>query len=107
MNNIASINLWKAILKQNEGGKYSKIQVIDSISDSSVNGFVFSRLKNLIPDLEHSLKMIIMLQSKQNTTEDIETQFLLADQVYLKASVPPTNQVCLWLGVSFTEYQQF
>lgn len=30
----------------------------------------------------------------------METQFLLSDQVYAKAKIPPTNKVCLWLGVS-------
>lgn len=36
----------------------------------------------------------------QDTTEPMETHFLLADNVYCKASVPPTDKVCLWLGVS-------
>lgn len=58
------------------------------------------RLKNQIPDLEKSLKMIYMLQKKQDATEDMETQFLLSDQVYMKAHIAPTNKVCLWLGVS-------
>lgn len=39
----------------------------------------------------------------QDTTEPMETHFLLADNVYCKASVPPTNKVCLWLGVSPTQ----
>lgn len=41
-----------------------------------------------------------MLQKKQDATEDMETQFLLSDQVYMKAHIAPTNKVCLWLGVS-------
>ena len=36
----------------------------------------------------------------QETTEPMQTHFLLADNVYCKASVPPTDKVCLWLGVS-------
>lgn len=58
------------------------------------------RLKNQIPDLEKSLKMIVMLQKKQDATEDLETQFLLSDQVYMKALISPTNKVCLWLGAN-------
>ncbi|KAK3923079.1 Prefoldin subunit 3 [Frankliniella fusca] len=58
------------------------------------------RLKNQIPDLEKSLKMIVMLQKKQDATEDMETQFLLSDQVYMKAQIAPTNKVCLWLGAN-------
>ncbi|KAG9478489.1 hypothetical protein GDO78_013501, partial [Eleutherodactylus coqui] len=34
------------------------------------------------------------------TTEPMETRFLLADNLYCKASVPPTNKVCLWLGAN-------
>lgn len=30
----------------------------------------------------------------------METHYLLADNVYCKATVPPTDKVCLWLGVS-------
>ena len=30
----------------------------------------------------------------------IETKFLLSDQVYAKAVVPPTSRVCLWLGAN-------
>lgn len=41
----------------------------------------------------------------QDTTEPMETHFLLADNVYCKASVPPTDKVCLWLGVSPTQFQ--
>lgn len=37
----------------------------------------------------------------QETTDPMETHFLLADNVYCKALVPPTNKVCLWLGVSY------
>ncbi|TSN12249.1 Prefoldin subunit 3 [Bagarius yarrelli] len=35
-----------------------------------------------------------------DTTEPMETHFLLADNVYCKASVPPTDKVCLWLGAN-------
>ena len=62
---------------------------------------VFShRLRIQIPDLERSLDMIKILKKHQNATSDFETQFLLSDQVYMKASIPPTDKVCLWLGVS-------
>lgn len=40
----------------------------------------------------------------QDTTEPMETHFLLADNVYCKASVPPTDKVCLWLGVSKNKF---
>ncbi|ETE70143.1 Prefoldin subunit 3, partial [Ophiophagus hannah] len=34
------------------------------------------------------------------STDLMETRFLLADNVYCKASVPPTDKVCLWLGAN-------
>lgn len=39
----------------------------------------------------------------KDSTHPMETRFLLADNLYCKASVPPTDKVCLWLGVSKME----
>jgi len=55
------------------------------------------RLKTQIPDLSRSLNMIHKLQAQK---EEMETEFLLSDQVYIKAVVPPTQTVCLWLGAN-------
>ena len=33
----------------------------------------------------------------KESTSSLETRFLLADNLYCKASVPPTDKVCLWL----------
>ena len=38
----------------------------------------------------------------QEQSQTLNTQFLLSDQVYVNALVPPTDKVCLWLGVSRT-----
>jgi len=58
------------------------------------------RLKGQIPDLEKSLEMLRLLRSKKDEGETMESQFLLSDQVHIKASVPPTEKVCLWLGAN-------
>lgn len=58
------------------------------------------RLKAQIPDLERSLDMIKRLQLEKNNSKDLETQFLLSEQVYAKAVIPPTDKVCLWLGAN-------
>uniref|UniRef100_A0A161MH09 Prefoldin subunit 3 n=2 Tax=Triatoma infestans TaxID=30076 RepID=A0A161MH09_TRIIF len=58
------------------------------------------RLKVQIPDLEKSVDMIKLLMKQRNSTEDIKTEFLLSEQVFMKASVPPTDKVCLWLGAN-------
>ncbi|XP_003392985.2 prefoldin subunit 3-like [Bombus affinis] len=58
------------------------------------------RLKAQIPDLERSLEMIKKLQQEKNKSKELETQFLLSEQVYAKAVIPPTDKVCLWLGAN-------
>ncbi|XP_054271972.1 prefoldin subunit 3 [Macrosteles quadrilineatus] len=58
------------------------------------------RLRVQIPDLEHTLKMVKMLQNQKSSPEEFEAQFLLSDQVYMKATIPPTDKVCLWLGAN-------
>ncbi|KPJ06779.1 putative prefoldin subunit 3 [Papilio machaon] len=55
------------------------------------------RLRQQIPDLSRSLEMIEKLKAQK---EDMETQFLLSDQVFLKANVKPTETVFLWLGAN-------
>ncbi|KAF4089030.1 hypothetical protein AMELA_G00061980 [Ameiurus melas] len=58
------------------------------------------RLKNQIPQIKQTLEILRHMQEKRDTTDPMETHFLLADNVYCKASVPPTDKVCLWLGAN-------
>lgn len=58
------------------------------------------RLKSQIPDITSSLAMIEQLREKAGKEEEMETQFLLSDQAYAKAVIPPTDKVCLWLGAN-------
>ncbi|KAM9326559.1 prefoldin subunit 3 [Gastrophryne carolinensis] len=58
------------------------------------------RLKGQIPDIKQTLEILKHMQKKKGTTEPMETRFLLADNLYCKASVPPTDKVCLWLGAN-------
>lgn len=55
------------------------------------------KLRIQIPDLVKSLEMIEVLKDQN---EDMATQFLLSEQVFLKTTVPPTKTVCLWLGAN-------
>jgi len=57
------------------------------------------RLKGQIPDITTTLESVKHLKSKRDDGP-IETKFLLSDQVYAKAVVPPTSRVCLWLGAN-------
>ncbi|KAF5899786.1 prefoldin subunit 3, partial [Clarias magur] len=58
------------------------------------------RLKNQIPQIKQTLEILRHMQKKKDTTDPMDTHFLLADNVYCKASVPPTDKVCLWLGAN-------
>jgi hypothetical protein len=40
-----------------------------------------------------SLAMIEQLREKAAKSEEMETQFLLSDQAYAKAVIPPTDKV--------------
>ncbi|XP_056603454.1 prefoldin subunit 3 [Triplophysa dalaica] len=58
------------------------------------------RLKSQIPQIKQTLEILRHMQKKKETTNPMATHFLLADNVYCKASVPPTDKVCLWLGAN-------
>jgi len=55
------------------------------------------RLRQQIPDLTKSLDMIKILK-QQN--QPMDTQTLLSEQVFVKATIEPTKTVCLWLGAN-------
>ncbi|XP_072285626.1 prefoldin subunit 3 [Pyxicephalus adspersus] len=58
------------------------------------------RLKSQIPEIKQTLEILKHMQKKKGTTHPMETRFLLADNLYCKALVPPTDKVCLWLGAN-------
>jgi len=57
------------------------------------------RLKAQVPDISTTLESVKHLKSKKDDGP-IETKFVLSDQVYAKAIVPPTSRVSLWLGAN-------
>ncbi|KAF2358649.1 Prefoldin alpha-like [Trinorchestia longiramus] len=59
-----------------------------------------TKLKHQVPDIKSCLQIIEEMKARQDSTEDLETRFLLSDQVYVKATIPPSNKVCLWLGAN-------
>jgi len=58
------------------------------------------RLQTQVPDLNSSLEMVTMLTSKKDSSKPLQSRFLLSDQVYCTAEVPPTETVMLWLGAN-------
>lgn len=59
-----------------------------------------TRLKSQIPDIRTSLNIVKHMQSVKDTADVMETSFQLCDTLYVKAKVPPTKNVCLWLGAN-------
>ena len=55
------------------------------------------RLKGQVPDIEKTLEIVQHMLKKK---EEIQTHFMLSDQVHALATVPPTDTVCLWLGAN-------
>ncbi|KAK7074742.1 Prefoldin subunit 3 [Halocaridina rubra] len=58
------------------------------------------KLKSQIPEIKSSLQIVKEMKSRKDAADPIETTFLLSDQVYMKANIPPTDRVCLWLGAN-------
>lgn len=56
------------------------------------------RLRQQVPDLQKSLEMIKVL--KEQDEDELETNILLSEQVFVKSIVPKTETVCLWLGAN-------
>ena len=65
-----------------------------TVSETDLKSLLFSFL------FLSSLAMIEQLREKAAKQEEMETQFLLSDQAYAKAKIPPTDKVCLWLGAN-------
>lgn len=61
-------------------------------------------LEDKIAEVQRALKAVRSLEEKStrsgDNSNDIETQFELSDGIYVRATVPPTKTVCLWLGAN-------
>jgi len=59
-----------------------------------------NRLKFQIPDISTSLDIVKHMQANKDSVEPMETRFQMCDTLYMKASVPPSKTVNLWLGAN-------
>ncbi|CAE7562690.1 VBP1 [Symbiodinium sp. CCMP2456] len=62
-----------------------------------------SSLKTKLPDISAALEVVEHLVSKSSeASEDEPTQYTyqLAENIWSKASAPPSKTVCLWLGAN-------
>ncbi|KAL1244297.1 Prefoldin subunit [Trichinella spiralis] len=56
------------------------------------------RLAEKIVDIKKSLQCCFLLEQKLATSESLITHVTLADNLFSKVSIPPSNRVCIWLG---------
>ncbi|ORY67208.1 Prefoldin subunit-domain-containing protein [Pseudomassariella vexata] len=57
-------------------------------------------LKDKMPDIQKTLETVRFLKTRTEESDPIETTFELNDTLYAKASLPPTEEVFLWLGAN-------
>lgn len=61
-------------------------------------------LQEKIAEVERALKAVKTLQEKSSRCGDnadhVQTHFELSDGIYVRAAIPPTETVCLWLGAN-------
>ena len=55
------------------------------------------KLKQQMPDIISTLEMVKFLKAERST---LSTQFLLNENVYATATIPPTETAYLWLGAN-------
>ena len=58
-------------------------------------------LRVKLPDIKKTLEMVAMLKIKHADEQSLETNFLISDNIWAKATVPnKTGKVGLWLGAN-------
>ena len=58
------------------------------------------KLKTQIPDIKMSLDMVRLIKHNKEGSKTIESDFILAHNLYARAEIPPTDKVSLWLGAN-------
>ncbi|CAG0916812.1 unnamed protein product [Notodromas monacha] len=60
------------------------------------------KLRVQLPDLEKSLELVKKLkeESAKKSGNGLPAHFLISEQLFAKATIPPTKTVCLWLGAN-------
>ncbi|KAJ8126031.1 hypothetical protein O1611_g7605 [Lasiodiplodia mahajangana] len=53
-----------------------------------------------MPDIQKTLDTVRFLKTRTSDSDPIETTFELNDTLYAKATIPPTEEVYLWLGAN-------
>lgn len=58
------------------------------------------RLKSQIPEIKTTLDIVKHLHEIRDKNETMDTHYLLSGSLRAKATIPPTKEVCLWLGAN-------
>ena len=56
-------------------------------------------LKKKVPEITKTLDAVEFLKRKNEEDEQVNTHFLISENVYVNAAVKKTDAVALWLGV--------
>jgi prefoldin subunit 5 len=55
-------------------------------------------VKTKIPDIEKAIDAVEYLEKKRDESDNMKVDFMVSNNLWAKAEVPPTKSVCLWLG---------
>ena len=58
------------------------------------------RLKQQMPDIVSTLEMVQFLKSQRSSPAPLSTRYLLNENLYATATIPPTDTAFLWLGAN-------
>jgi len=58
------------------------------------------RLQVQIPDIKSTLDVLKHLLKYKDSKSDVDVSFLMSGALHAKATIPPTETVCLWLGAN-------
>ncbi|KAL2112692.1 hypothetical protein VUR80DRAFT_6719 [Thermomyces stellatus] len=57
-------------------------------------------LKDKIPEIQKTLDTVRFLKLRKDDPEPLESTFELNDTLHVKAEIPPTDEVFIWLGAN-------
>lgn len=58
------------------------------------------RLKRQVPEIRSSLDVLKLIRSRNESNLPMTSNFLLSEEVYMEAMIPPTDRINLWLGAN-------
>lgn len=81
--------------------RYKKYKYVEASMTSQK-----TRMVEKLPDFKNSLALLDILISKKEKDEPFDTTFLVAEEVYAKATVKKPETVSIWLGANvMVEYE--